>query len=122
HIEEEMNLLVHQTQQLLEAYDSLNVMELSSRRDSINSTMSVIVDYLQRLRRIFFSAVEHLRETIQYQSQLIDDTEKSMILSDSTDTQKVLGPLVHRQQQVQRQTFAIANALTEQSEKGPPSD
>ncbi len=122
HIEEEMNLLVHHTQQLLEAYDSLNVMELSSRRDSINSTMSVIVDYLQRLRRIFFSAVEHLRETIQYQSQLIDDTEKSMILSESTDTQKVLGPLVHRQQQLQRQTFAIANALTEQSEKGPPSD
>lgn len=120
-IEEEMNLVVHHMKQLLESSSSLNGMELSSRRDSIHSTMSVMVDYLQRLRRIFFSTVEHLKEAIQYQSQLIDETEKSIILSEPAEAQKVLGPLVHRQQQLQRQSSSIANALTEQSEKVPPS-
>ena len=119
-IEEEMNLVVHHMKQLLEANNNLNVMELSARRDSVNSTISVIVDYLQRLRRIFFSTIEHLKEAIQYQSQLIDETEKSIILSEPAEAQKVLGPLVHRQQQLQLQSSAIANALTEQSEKVPP--
>jgi len=118
-IEEEMNLVVQSMKQLLESYGNLKPMELSSRRDSINSTISVMVDYLQRLRRIFFSTVEHLKEAIQHQKQLSDETEQAIILSEPADVQNDLGPLVHRQQQLQLQSTTIANALTEQSEQVP---
>lgn len=118
-IDGKMSLVVQQMQQLLEEYTDLSPTKFFSRRASINSTITVIVARLQRLRRIFFSTVEHLKEAIQHQKQLSDETEQAIILSEPADVQNDLGPLVHRQQQLQLQSTTIANALTEQSEQVP---
>ncbi|MDE0910338.1 MAG: VWA domain-containing protein [Myxococcota bacterium] len=76
------------------------------------------VNGLENLRRIFFSMIEHLRDTAQRQRELGDDTEEVAALPD-TDQERGLGPLVPRQEALANIAGAIANALEEQSRAEP---
>jgi Ca-activated chloride channel family protein len=82
---------------------------------------------LRELRRLFFSVIEHLRETAQRQSELNDDTERAIVArgldkSSTPESQdsprddlRRFGPLVHRQQELQSIAAQIADLLDEQA-------
>jgi hypothetical protein len=92
--------------------------------------VSQALEHLQALRRLFFSIVEHLRETAQRQAQLNDETEQVAALKDDakddaagrlfqeTRASKV-GPLALRQQQLRGIAKEIADALSEQAQQQP---
>ena len=75
------------------------------------------LDQLQALRRLFFSVVEHLRETVQRQAELNDDTESAAALAPSAagQPQARTGPLAARQTELQTIATEIAKALAEQA-------
>jgi Ca-activated chloride channel family protein len=74
---------------------------------------------LEELRRLFFSIVEHLRDTARRQQALNDATEQAVALADPTPA---LGPLIPRQAQLAEIAGSLAAALEEQSrqEQGQP--
>ncbi len=81
------------------------------------------VEHLQSLRRLFFSVVEHLRETAERQAQLNDDTEQAATLgADQEEVQKKLGPLVPRQMELEAISGQIAEALQQQAQQNPAAD
>lgn len=73
---------------------------------------------LENLRRLFFSIIEHLRDTAQRQRELADDTEEVAALPDE-DLERGLGPLVPRQAELATIAGVIANVLEEQSRAEP---
>ncbi len=78
------------------------------------------VDNLQALRRLFFSVVEHLRETAQRQAQLNDETEQAATLAtDDQDLPTKLGPLAPRQNELESMSGQIAEALQQQAQQNP---
>jgi hypothetical protein len=77
------------------------------------------VEQLQALRRLFFSIVEHLRETAQRQAELNDETEQLAGLEEEGDLAKKTGPLSVRQKELQAFTEQIALALDEQAKQQP---
>jgi Ca-activated chloride channel family protein len=79
------------------------------------------VQYLSDLRRLFFSIVEHLRETAQRQSQLNDDTNKSAALTNPVEGKTSAGPLAARQQELQTLSTAIADGLRQQGDQPSPA-
>ncbi len=72
---------------------------------------------LAQLRRLFFSLVEHLRDTAQRQADLNDDTARQSAEPADSQTSEKLGPLASRQAQLQPITQAIGEALREQSQQ-----
>src|SRR5690606_36613491 len=62
------------------------------------------------LRRLFFSIVEHLKETAQRQTELNDDTRDAATLENAP-----IQPLADRQQELTTISREIARSLTEQS-------
>jgi hypothetical protein len=80
------------------------------------------VEHFQALRRLFFSIVEHLRETAQRQADLNDETEQAAALSQPDDAAKKFGPLSHRQRELEAIARQIAAALDEQAKKSPAGD
>ena len=87
---------------------------------SANEHVSQAIEHLQALRRLFFSVVEHLRETAQRQAHLNDETERAAALDEEAEATKAVGPLATRQQELQRITAEIAKALAEQAQQQPP--
>ena len=77
------------------------------------------VDKLQQLRRLFFSVVEHLRDTADQQSNLNDETEQVRTLAEEDDVQRSSGPLIPRQRELETISLQIADALKQQSEQTP---
>jgi len=75
------------------------------------------VEYLEALRRLFFSIVEQLRETAGEQLDLADATQEASALLDraAEDARARLGPLAPRQESLGERAGGIANALEEQS-------
>jgi Ca-activated chloride channel family protein len=73
------------------------------------------VELLEDLRRLFFSIVEHLRETAERQTQLNDETIKTSALTGVSEANLAAGPLAGRQQSLQATTAAIADALKKQA-------
>jgi hypothetical protein len=76
------------------------------------------MDRLQALRRLFYSVVEHLRETAERQSQLNDETQEQATLNNA-DHPPTTGPLTARQRELQNLSQQIAKALLEQSQQAP---
>lgn len=78
-------------------------------------------EHLQSLRRLFFSVVEHLRETAQRQAQLNDETQQVAALpeSEAENIAKQIGPLVPQQRELQQMATQIADALAEQAKQTP---
>lgn len=81
--------------------------------------VSQAVEQLQALRRLFFSIVEHLRETAQRQAQLNDETEQVAAIEQGDNVSKKVGPLTVRQQDLRGITGEIAKALDEQARQAP---
>ena len=75
------------------------------------------VEYLEALRRLFFSIVEELRDTAQQQLDLADATRDAAALSaaGSDDAAARIGPLNPRQEALAARAGSIADALAEQS-------
>ena len=71
----------------------------------------------EALRRLFFSIVEHLRETARRQLELNDETQDVAALHANAPAEASarLGPLLPRQQQLAETAGALADALEEQS-------
>lgn len=74
------------------------------------------VNALEELQRLFFSVVEHLRETAQRQTELNDGTTELLAQPDQQTAER-LGPLQHRQQGLQTTAQAIADALEQQASR-----
>ncbi len=72
------------------------------------------VTALEELQRLFFSVVEHLRETAQRQAELNDGTTQ-MLAQPDQQTPSRIGPLQHRQLAVEKTAQAIAEALEQQA-------
>ncbi len=81
--------------------------------------VSQAAEHLQSLRRLFFSVVEHLRETAQRQARLNDETERAAALQEAEEVAKAVGPLGARQQELRAITGEIAKALEEQAQQQP---
>jgi Ca-activated chloride channel family protein len=81
--------------------------------------VSQAVEHLQSLRRLFFSIVEHLRETAQRQAQLNDETEQVAALQADEGVARRAGPLSTRQQELRTIAGEIAGALAEQAQQQP---
>ncbi len=73
---------------------------------------------LESLRRLFFSLIELLRDTVKRQVELGDDTDEVAAL-EADDQERRLGPLAPRQREHGEITGNIANALEEQSRQQP---
>lgn len=87
--------------------------------DASREHVARALEHLQALRRLFFSIVEHLRETAQRQGQLNDETEQATALKKDEEIAKTAGPLALRQQQLRAITKEIADALNEQAKQRP---
>jgi hypothetical protein len=87
--------------------------------DSAREHVAGAVENLQALRRLFFSIVEHLRETAQRQAQLNDETQQVATLQQDQELPTRVGPLALRQQQLQAITQEIARALQAQAQQTP---
>jgi hypothetical protein len=68
---------------------------------------------------LFFSIVEHLRETAQRQAQLNDQTEQAVALAGKGEFVEEAGPLWQRQQELRAISEQIAKALDEQAKQQP---
>lgn len=77
------------------------------------------VAQIESLRRLFLTIVEHLRQTAQKQVQLVDETRDVAALSDPTQIDAKIGPLLGRQRQLAIVSQQIADALDRQSESNP---
>lgn len=74
------------------------------------------VEQLETLRRLFFSIVEHLKETAQRQTQLADDTRDAATLNDAPAE-----PLASRQKELSTISRQLADSLRTQSRQQGPT-
>ncbi len=77
------------------------------------------IEQVEALRRIFFSILEHLRETAQRQAALADETRDVATLADESKMVSGIAPLIPRQQDLSNVTRQIADSLEKQSEQSP---
>jgi hypothetical protein len=75
-----------------------------------------VVRSLENLRRLFFSIVEHLRDTARRQQELNDATEQ---VAGVADPAPALGPLIPHQAELADTAGKLASALEEQSRQRP---
>ncbi|MFQ5418575.1 MAG: hypothetical protein ACE5FL_16225, partial [Myxococcota bacterium] len=74
------------------------------------------VERLEDLRRLFFSLIEHLRETAQLEAELADETGDAAALAPALEK---IAPLAARQETLRERCGKIAEALEEQAERAP---
>ncbi|MGK0169196.1 MAG: Ca-activated chloride channel family protein [Gammaproteobacteria bacterium] len=103
---------------------SLTPLELANTdiaaRESAAAAVELSLVHLQNLRRLFFSVIEHLKETAQRQQRLNDETESQRTLPDSKPEQAAR--LSAEQKTLGETTNSIAEALSQQaaqSQTGP---
>lgn len=75
-------------------------------------SVDLAVENLEELRRLFFTLVEHLKDTASRQAELNQDTETAL----SADDTQAAGSLAERQEMLQAIADQIADALTEQAD------
>jgi len=97
----------------LGASDSPSPAELAPARDGVERATAG----LEALRRLYFSIIEHLRETARRQLELNDETQDAAALSSSDPNSSLrrIGPLLPRQTSLAQTSGALADALEEQS-------
>jgi Ca-activated chloride channel family protein len=93
----------------------------SDQLGGVDGCVARAVAHLSALRRLFYSVVEHLRETAQRQTQLNDDTKQVTTLQKAERLPVALGPLAARQQELQSLSREIAATLRQQSQQTPAS-
>jgi len=87
-----------------------------SPHDELTTAVDNAVEHLQTLRRLFYSIVEHLRETAHRQAELNDDTEESRT-PDDVPLDERLGPLSARQTELAKMAQEISNGLQAQAQQ-----
>ena len=98
---------------------NVNAISTSSLRP-VKSSVDKSIETTEQLRRLFFSLIEHLRDTIQKQIELGDETQDAITLAETaskTETVSRLGPLSTKQSSLSTVTGMIADALAKQSER-----
>ena len=96
----------------------VNAVSISSLRP-VKSSVDRSVQTIEQLRRLFFSLIEHLRDTAQKQVELGDETQDAITLAETAskaETLSRLGPLSAKQHSLSAVTDTIADALAKQSE------
>jgi len=102
------------------------VSAIDRARRSADLTLSRVED----LRRLFFSVVDHLRETLRRQVDLGDRTEETAVLVTTEPAEEIarrLGPVAPEQTALAETAGSIAEALEQQAERPvqedpPPKD
>ncbi len=84
--------------------------------ENLTSSVNAAVADLQALRRLFFSIIQHLRETAARQSELNDATETARTPTDKP-LEQLVGPLTEQQTELAQLAKGIADALRSQSEQ-----
>ncbi|MCI0652004.1 MAG: hypothetical protein L0Z55_08975, partial [Planctomycetes bacterium] len=77
---------------------------------------------LEELRRLFFSLVEHLRETARREGELVDEVAQAKGIGGENERAEKLGPLVPRQEELATLAEEIAAVLKKQSEQPLPQE
>lgn len=73
---------------------------------------------LEKLRRLFYTLIDHLRETVRRQARLVADVEEAQSLPTPEEQAQRAGPLVPTEQELAAIAEQIAQALAE----APPPD
>ncbi|MBM4089026.1 MAG: VWA domain-containing protein [Planctomycetes bacterium] len=94
-----------------------NVPPVDSRLVAAEQSVELAIEQLEELRRLFFSLVEHLRDTAQRQADLNDDTTEVSGRPEEERTPDKTGPLAGRQTQLQSIAAQIAEALKAQGDE-----
>ncbi|MCR9296094.1 MAG: VWA domain-containing protein [bacterium] len=79
-----------------------------------------VLENLEQLRRLYFTLIEHLRETAQRQAELTDDTLRlsgTVAGMESTQLVQETGALQNRQNSIRQTTEQLADALQETGEQ-----
>lgn len=93
-----------------------------SQQEELKQARGHIADVQQTievLRQLFFSVVEHLKETIRRQTELNDATKEAAALAETRnqeETAKEVGPLVPRQKGLAQIAGSIGEALSKQAD------
>ena len=93
----------------------------SAQRDlvQVQGRVTDVRETLELLRQLFFSVIEHLKETIRRQTTLNDTTKEIATLAGTRsqeETAQEVGPLVPRQQGLAAITGSIREALSKQAD------
>ena len=86
----------------------------------LRSSVKDSVKTVEQLRRLFFSLVEHLRETAQKQVELGDETQDTIALAKTEtkdETASRMNPLSSRQVNLSNISGTIAEALSKESQQ-----
>jgi hypothetical protein len=85
----------------------------------LRGSVDQVIKHVEALRRLFFSILEHLRETAERQVTLADETRDVATLADGNKMVSGGAPLIPRQQDLSNISRGIANSLKKQSEQSP---
>jgi len=88
-------------------------------RQSVERTLSQV----EALRRLFFSVIDHLRETLRRQIDLGDRTEETSVLAATGPAEEIarrIGPMAPEQTALAETAGSIAEALEQQAEQPVP--
>jgi Ca-activated chloride channel family protein len=102
-----------------ESLDTLG--EAAEALDESRQRVAVAIKGLENLRRLFFSIIEHLKDTARRQMELGDDTEQALALAeDDPDALATrIGPIAPKQEGLRAFTDQLAQALHEQALADP---
>ncbi|MAE64940.1 MAG: hypothetical protein CMJ18_11780 [Phycisphaeraceae bacterium] len=89
------------------------------RRDALKAHVDTSVTQIEALRRLFFSILEHLRDTAQRQMALADETRDASAMVEPDALSQAMGPLAERQRGLRHLADQIAESLLEQSQMAP---
>ncbi|CAD7856468.1 MAG: hypothetical protein [Olavius algarvensis Gamma 1 endosymbiont] len=95
-------------------------LELPSLMDRAQGSVQDTLSRVEALRRLFFSVVDHLRETLRRQLDLGDRTEETAVLAATEPAEEIarhLGPLAPEQTGLAETAGNIAEALAQQAEQ-----
>ncbi len=98
--------------------------ELASAMDRARRSVALTLDRAEALRRLFFSVVDHLRETLRRQIDLGDRTEETAVLAATEPAEEIarrLGPVAPEQRALAETAGSIAEALEQQAEQPAPA-
>ena len=87
--------------------------------DQLQGRVAEVTKTIEALRQLFFSVVEHLKETLRRQMELNDTTKEVVTLAESRtpeETANEAGPLLPRQQGLAQISGSIATAMDKQVE------
>ena len=102
---------------ILQLTESEETADKNQPFDTLRQEAALGIEQLEALRRLFFSIVEHLRETLRRQVGLSDDTRDAATITEQEQIASVVGPLVSRQDVLSDLAQQIAESLESHSQQ-----